>query len=142
MILSCITFYLPVVDLVNMKSALFYLIDFKGVYLITTKGNVFDSTAWGLTSVAAVIPTMALFCIFQYKNRVKQIRLCVVNMVFMLMYYVILFVNVWFISSRLNAEWHLHLVAGFPLISMVLNYLAIGAIGKDEKLVKSADRIR
>jgi len=141
-ILSCITFYLPTVDLINIKSALHYIIDFKGVYLVQEKGNVWDSTAWGLTSVSAVIPFIALYTIFQYKNRVKQIRLSVINMIFMLGYYAVLFVNIWLISNRLNTEWHLRFVTVLPLVCMVLNYLAIGSIGKDEALVKSTDRIR
>jgi hypothetical protein len=141
-ILSCITFYLPTVDLINIKSALHYIIDFKGVYLVQAKGNEWDSTVWGLTSVSAVIPTIALFTIFQYKNRVKQIRLSVINMLFMLGYYAVLFINIWLISNRLNTEWHLRFVTVLPIVCMVLNYLAIGAIGKDEALVKSTDRIR
>jgi len=141
-ILSCITFYLPTVDLINIKSALHYIIDFKGVYLVQEKGNVWDSTVWGLTSVAAVIPFIAFYTILQYKNRVKQIRLSVINMLLMLGYYVVLFINIWFISGRLNAEWHLQFGAVLPLVSLILNYLAIGAIGKDEKLVKSLDRLR
>jgi hypothetical protein len=141
-ILSCITFYLPTVDLINIKSALHYIIDFKGVYLVQEKGNVWDSTVWGLTSVAAVIPFIAFYTILQYKNRVKQIRLSVINMLLMLGYYVVLFINIWFISGRLNAEWHLRFVTVLPLVCMVLNYLAIGSIGKDEALVKSTDRIR
>lgn len=141
-VLSCITFYLPTVDLINIKSALHYIIDFKGVYLVQAKGNVWDSTVWGLTTVSAVIPTIALFTIFQYKNRVKQIRLSVINMLFMLGYYAVLFINIWLISNRLNTEWHLRFVTALPLVCMVLNYLAIGAIGKDEALVKSTDRIR
>ena len=116
--------------------------DFKGVYLVQAKGNVWDSTVWGLTSVSAVIPTIALFTIFQYKNRVKQIRLSVINMLFMLGYYAVLFINIWLISNRLNTEWHLRFVTVLPIVCMVLNYLAIGAIGKDEALVKSTDRIR
>ena len=103
-VLSCITFYLPTVDLINIKSALHYIIDFKGVYLVQEKGNVWDSTVWGLTSVAAVIPFIALYTIFQYKNRVKQIRLSVINMLLILGYYVVLFINIWFISGRLNAD--------------------------------------
>ncbi len=141
-VLSCITFYLPTVDLINIKSALHYIIDFKGVYLVQLKGNVFDSTAWGLTSVSSVVPIIALYTIFQYKNRVKQIRLSVINMLFMIGFYAVMFINIWLISGRLNTEWHLRFVTVLPIACMILNYLAIGSIGKDEALVKSTDRIR
>ncbi len=141
-ILSGITFYLPVADLVNQASVLHYIVDFKGIYQVQTNGNIFDSGTWGLTVISAVIPVFALYTIFSYKNRIKQIRFSVLNMFFLLGYYVLLFIYIWFATQRLNAEWHLRFVTAFPLINLILNYLAIGAIGKDEKLVKSMDRIR
>jgi len=48
----------------------------------------------------------------------------------------------WPACERLHADWHLRIIAAFPLINLILSYLAIGAIGKDEKLVKSLDRLR
>jgi hypothetical protein len=141
-ILSCITFFLPVADLIQASSGIQYLVDFKGIYLVKASGNSFNSSVWGLTAIGAIIPIFALYTIFSYKNRIKQIRLCVLNMLFMLLYYVILITYVWLASQRLSADWHLRFVTVFPLINLIFNYLAIGGIGKDEKLVKSLDRLR
>lgn len=141
-ILSCITFFLPVADLIQATTGIHYLIDYKGIYLVNASGNTFNSSVWGLTAIAAIIPIFALYTIFSFKNRLKQIRLCVLNMLFMLLYYVILITYVWLASQRLNVDWHLRFVTVFPLINLIFNYLAIGGIGKDEKLVKSLDRLR
>jgi predicted neutral ceramidase superfamily lipid hydrolase len=141
-ILSGITLFFPVADLINTKDNLIYLVDIKGVTLIQQTGNVLVSTTWLLSAFAAVFGIIALITLFSYKNRVKQIRLSVINMLFMLGYYVLLVINIWSASKQLNAEWHLHFATVLPLISLILNYLAIGAIGKDEKLVKSLDRLR
>lgn len=141
-ILSGITFYLPVVDFVVLKSGLTYLLDFNGVYLLKSTGNVSESSSWGLTVLAGLVPIIAFVSIFMYKNRIKQIRLCVMNMLFMILYYVVLAIYIWLSVGRLEADWHLRATALFPLICLILNYLAIGAIGKDEALVKSLDRIR
>jgi len=141
-ILSALTVSLPIAELINVKENLHYLMDFKGISLIQAGGNLVESTTWLLSSFATVFGIIALTTIFSFKNRVKQIRLSVLNMVFMLGYYLLLCIYIWLACNRLNTEWHLHFSTVFPLVSIILNYLAIGAIGKDENLVKSADRLR
>ena len=141
-IFAGLTIFSPVADLINTKDHLLYLLDFKGITLIQPSGNVLVSTTWFLSAFAAVYGIIAAITIFSFKNRVKQIRLSVINMLFMIGYYLLLAFYIWSASKELNADWHLHFVTGLPLISLILNYLAIGAIGKDEALVKSLDRLR
>ena len=141
-ILSAFVILLPIADLINAVDKLIYLVDFKGISLIQATGNTIESRIWALSSVSAVIPILALITIFSYKNRLKQIRLTVINMIFMIGFYVFLALYLWPACERLHADWHLRIIAIFPLINLILSYLAIGAIGKDEKLVKSLDRLR
>lgn len=141
-ILSGFTLLTPVADFVNQAQGLHYLLGFKGIYLLQPKGNIFESSAWALAAIATIVPVISLITIFLYKNRINQIRLSVINMFLIIGYYILLFVYVWFASQRLNAEWSLRFATAIPLINLILNYLAMGAIGKDEKLVKSLDRIR
>jgi hypothetical protein len=141
-ILSGATIFSPLADLINTTDHLTYLLDFNGVSLIQSTGKAVQSTTWMLSTFAAVFGIISLVTIFSYKNRVKQIRLSVINMLFMLGYYGLLLFYIWSASRGLNAEWHLHFAVILPLICLILNYLAIGAIGKDEKLVKSLDRLR
>ena len=141
-ILSGFVIFSPLADLVNNVDNLNYLIDFKGISLIQNTGNIVESRIWALTSVSMVVPILALIAIFSYKNRIKQIRLTVINMLFMLCFYVFLVLFIWPACSRLHADWHLRVVSVFPLVNLILSYLAIGAIGKDEKLIKSLDRLR
>lgn len=140
--LSGFTLFSPVADFVNQDLGLRYILDFKGLYLMQAKGNTFESSAWALTAITVLVPIISFITIFLYKNRINQIRLSVINMFLMIGYYILLFIYVWFASQRLNAEWSLRFMTAFPLINIVLNYLAMGAIGKDEKLVKSLDRLR
>jgi len=141
-ILSGFVIFSPLADLLNNADKLYYLVDFKGISLIQTTGNVIESRIWTLTSVSMVVPILALFTIFSFKNRVKQIRLTVINMLFMLCFYIFLVLFLWPACVRLHADWHLRIVSVFPLVNLILSYLAIGAIGKDEKLIKSLDRLR
>jgi len=110
--------------------------------LLNNADKVIESRIWTLTSVSMVVPILALFTIFSFKNRVKQIRLTVINMLFMLCFYIFLVLFLWPACVRLHADWHLRIVSVFPLVNLILSYLAIGAIGKDEKLIKSLDRLR
>ena len=96
-----------------------------------------------IITLATIIP---LVNIFLFKNRLLQIRLCAVELmllvgsaIFMAIYY--------FLSNRMFSQLEFsahgfHIAIIFPLIALVLDYLAMRAIFRDEMLVKSLDRIR
>ena len=78
----------------------------------------------------------SLVTIGLYKNRRLQMKICIVTM--------ILFFSTFISTSYLTAA--LGCTVGFgsvvPLLSAVLALLAWNGIKKDEKLVRSADRLR
>ena len=96
-----------------------------------------------IVAIAAVLPLVALF---SFKNRMLQIRLCAVELVllvgaeiFMAIYY--------YLSNRMFAQFEFHtqgfhIAIIFPLVAIILDYLALRAIFRDEMLVRSLDRIR
>lgn len=96
-----------------------------------------------IVALAAIIPAVNIFL---FKNRLLQIRLCAVELmllvgsaIFMAIYY--------FLSNRMFSQLEFsahgfHIAIIFPLIALVLDYLALRAIFRDEMLVKSLDRIR
>lgn len=94
-------------------------------------------------ALAAAVP---LVNIFLFKRRMLQIRLCAVELVLLLGS--VAFIGIYYyLSARMisQAEFHtqcFRIAAVFPLVSLVLDYLAMRAIFKDELLVKSLDRIR
>ncbi len=93
--------------------------------------------------LTAIVP---LVTIFLYKKRLLQIRLCAVNIVLLLG--TLIFIAIYYyLGSRFFAEFSYEvrgfdIAAIFPLLSLVLTYLAARAIFKDEMLVRSLDRIR
>ncbi len=106
--------------------------------------NEFSTIYMGIViALAAIVP---LVNIFLYKNRQLQIRLCaaelallVGSLAFMAIYY--------YLSNRMFAELAFHeqgfrIAIIFPLIAIILDYLAMRAIFHDEMLVRSLDRIR
>ena len=96
-----------------------------------------------VVALATIIP---LITIFLYKNRMLQIRLCAVELVlllgaqvFMALYY--------YLSNRMFEQLEFHtqgirIAIIFPFVAIILDYLALRAIFKDEMLVRSLDRIR
>ena len=94
-------------------------------------------------ALAAAVP---LVNIFLFKRRMLQIRLCAVELVLLLGS--VAFIGIYYyLSTRMvsQAEFHtqgFRIAAVFPLVALVLDYLAMRAIFKDELLVKSLDRIR
>ncbi len=141
-ILSVFTFFMPFAGLLNSADALHYVMNYKGVFLVQSTGNVFQENVWALTALSAMIPTLAFVTIFLYKKRLLQIRLLIFNMVLMAGYYGLLFIYLWQAGQKLQADWYLELVTAFPLINIIIAFLAVRAIGKDEALVKSLNRIR
>ncbi len=141
-VLSGFVLFSPVADLFAKTDALLYVIDYKGVSLVQGTNTTFQFTTWGLTAISAIVPLVSLVTIFLYKKRILQVRLSFFNMVLMAGFYGLLFLYLWFAGQRLHAEWNLRFVDAFPLINIVLDFLAIRAIAKDEALVKSLNRLR
>ncbi len=93
--------------------------------------------------VAAILP---LVNIFLFRNRMLQIRLCVMEAVLLLGTSVIIGVY-FFLSYRVFSLLEIStqgfkVALMFPLIAIFFTYLAARAIFSDELLVRSVDRIR
>ena len=98
-------------------------------------------SSYVLIALSLVSFLLAIISIFSYKKRVRQILLNNIN----------IFINV--LLTGLLIYWLLNLSGGidfpekgielaFPLISLFCLFMANIFIRKDEKLVKSVDRIR
>lgn len=120
-----------------------YALSFKGLTEAGTGGwNWTMTTAW-LSILTAIIPAISLITVNLYKRRMLQIRLTVFNIILMLGSYGLFFAVKSFIGNEIAYEAHsLNWTFIAPAICAILSYLAIRAIGKDEVLVRSLDRIR
>src|ERR1700761_6229770 len=97
----------------------------------------------GLTIATAIIALVPLVIIFLYKNRKQQIALCYSALL------VIIAFSYWMaqtVKGKMGAiqldthNWGIGLFASSA--SIIFISLAISAIKRDDKLVKSADRLR
>ena len=105
--------------------------DYAGVYRWTLMGA-------GLLGIV-----LALYTIFQFRERLYQVKLCRFNT---LIHLVMLVVSFFYLDQLKASLSHLDFTYGpaifFPLASLFLLLLSIRSIKKDEALVRAADRIR
>lgn len=97
---------------------------------------------WALFVLTVAMLVLPLITIFLYKKRMLQIRLCVFNAILMIGFYALFAFFAINLKNDLQAAISIKIALAFPMVSLILNYLAIRAIGADEMLVRSLDRLR
>lgn len=94
-----------------------------------------------LLLVNLLVLAASVFIIFQFKNRLVQLKLCMLTGLFT----IVLMILAFYYSEEMgSADTRAHYLAGIYLIAaqVFLLLAARRAIRKDEMLVRSADRIR
>lgn len=110
-----------------------------------TEGVTAHSTIY--LAIPVVLATLLPFVtVFLYRNRMLQIRLCVVELVLLAGCEAMLGIY-YFLSCRVLAGYEFHAqgmyaTIALPLVAMLCAYLAARAIFRDELLIRSTDRIR
>ena len=102
-------------------------------------------STWPLMGLAVVVTLLSVFAVFLYRKRILQMRICVFNTLIIIGFCVLFGVYLWQMgkSAVLNdMSFSIRIWASFPIISIILNYLAIRNIGADEALVRSLERLR
>jgi hypothetical protein len=91
----------------------------------------------------SIVLLLYVIAIFLFRNRNLQARICRLNILLLIgslglmAYYIVL------VYKRMTGvEYTFQIAVLFPLIGIVLTWLAVRAIVKDEALVRSVDKIR
>lgn len=95
-----------------------------------------------LLILTILVFAISMISIFLFKRRMIQIRLCVINTVLLVGMQGLLYYYVVAVSKLLPANPHYSIIFIFPVISAILNFLALRAIAKDEALIRSLERLR
>lgn len=106
---------------------------------ISYEGDV-EQDGLPIALFVGVIFLLHLVTIFLYKKRILQIRLLTFGILLMLGLFGMFYFFTYYSFSRAEISFNVAVV--FPLIAIILDYLAIRNIGKDEALIRSIDRIR
>lgn len=133
--------YLNYTDLVGLGKKLLV----TGSYAAVNNESVKQESFILQAIATAILGFVPIFSIFQYKNRKRQLALIFVEIVSICLFSIWLFITATntlsLISQPFGAQ---NIGVGFFLLPVAIIFLAmaIGGIRKDEKLIKSADRLR
>ena len=116
------------------------LVTFSNLSMTLADGTV-DYAPWALFAILLLSALLAFATIFLFKNRMLQIRLTVFSSVLLLGYYGT-FLAFYFMTIEDGMSFSPSWTICLPFVCIVLNWLAIRAIGADEMLVKSYERLR
>lgn len=114
--------------------------------MVPGEANAFGAMVFlPIPLVAAGIAVLAVFAVFQYKNRPFQVKLTNMGVLMSIALIMgIFFLYIPMIEKKINIVPDYSHAYGiyFPLVAMVFMVMANRAIKRDEKLVRSADRLR
>jgi hypothetical protein len=120
------------------------IIDFK--ILSTTipqnDGTLLHVQTLPLAILVIICALLSLISLLLFKKRMLQIRLSFFNIILMLGSVGLMYYYLKYTINNFSIEGQFNILMVFPIIAAILTFLAIRAIGKDEALVKSLDRIR
>lgn len=109
--------------------------------IIDGNGSYKVGTSMLLFVLLLITCPIGLYTIFKYKNRKLQMSLCVLNIILILLWYGVFYLT-GYVMGYEKMDFHPKFASCLPLAIMVFYIMARQGIKADERLVRSADRIR
>lgn len=130
------TAFCPLVEIVNGTPQLSTAFHSYGIGV--------DFPTWGVLIFAIASGLLAFVNIFLYKKRKLQINIGYLTAIMIVVYYITALVYMNAFLAKIDSVYTMNLQFGIilPVVALIFDLLAISRIKKDEKLVKSLDRIR
>ncbi len=141
LVLMFLVFIFPLSELLVGENLIF-IFRYRGIYELADNAEILIIQSLPLAILFGIILIINMLSIFLFKNRMLQMRLSIFNIMLMIGSIGLAYYYIYIAFNELNATVHFSFAAIFPLISAILTYMAFRGIKKDEKLVKSLDRIR
>jgi len=122
-----------------------------GNQLVVYTASGFTSVGTNNTNMPYSMYIFVLLCLFVfipliitflYKRRKLQMRLCLYYIIFLILFQAVVFWFSWNVIHQLEAVINYKIPIIFPVVSAILSYLAFLSVRKDERLIRSVDRIR
>lgn len=127
-------YFLPFAD-ISVNNVI-HIFNAKGIF--EGENLIFDGLP--ILLFIGLIALLHIVVIFLYKKRIRQIRILAFTIILLLGLFGMFFYFTY--AGFDGAKVAFKIPVAFPIIAMILDYLAIRSIGKDEALVRSMDRIR
>ena len=143
-VLGVIASFVPVLSFTNAETT-FVMNLYKTVTVSETADLVAKNMGVGV--LQGVVQLLALVIIFLFKNRSLQMKLAKLNILLIALQIAAIVMYIDAVKTAIGETANdiaigLKFGAIIPLLSLILTYLAIHFIKKDDKLVRSADRLR
>ena len=133
-----LVFFFPLANLSNTQDLIIFNLSGFSKFSVLEK-----VTTLPLMILNAITILLTLDVIREYKKRPLQIRLIraalMLNLIFIALLY---FVYCDHLANMIKMTVNYEIGSVFPLIALIFHVLAMYAINKDERLIKSIDRIR
>lgn len=98
---------------------------------------------WPLTVIFILVAALSFLNVFSYRNRTRQMRLCIFLMLLCVGVTGMMFFYTWIVSNSFETVQTLHQWRFvIPPICIIMLFLAFRMIRRDELMVKAYDRIR
>lgn len=107
---------------------------------IQLAGGTHDYSVWPLFALLLITCPLQICAILLYGNRPLQSRICLLNMLLYVVWYVVFAVQTRIGGNEVS--FHPTLSACLPALATILSFMAYKGIQHDERLVRAADRIR
>lgn len=112
----------------------------RNLFLLDAQGHILSYVPVVLLVLITLAVAVTVLAVFGYKNRKRQMKTCLMAMLFEALWIVAYAVVCKFECP--GTVWHPAVGGALPIVAFILTWLARRAIWADEKLVRSADRIR
>ncbi len=133
-ILIGLLFSLPFAEIADNEQI--FLFDARGI----VRNDTVQENGLPLALLIGLILILHVCTLFIYKKRMLQIRLLVFTIILMIGLFGLFYFFTYYTFNDAHVSFKMAVI--FPLIAVILDYLAIRNIGKDEALIRSIDRIR
>ena len=132
-------FFAPVAEMIYETGELFAF-NLNGFYQIEAETTIMLSNQYSILILGILIVALNLIIILMYKSRVLQMRLCVYNMLLLAGLMGIVSFVLYTVPNVRSVSFSLPAV--FPIICLILHYLAFRGIRRDEMMVQALSRFR
>lgn len=112
-----------------------------GIYSLFVKGDNISYCSWPLFAIMLCTYPVAIMAIAMYKTRKKQAKMCMVAVIINIIWYAYYAMSILTTFSKMGT-FHINITALLPALAIGCYLLARKGILDDERLVRSADRIR
>lgn len=139
-ILLALALFMPWISFFGQEGELYQLKAFQVEQILGQGARAFSF--WALGALLMIAATLSFVGIFLFKNRPLQSRLCIFNAILLIGFYLVFLIFMLYARKSLDASLGLNFGLALPLIALILNFMALRAINKDEALVQSYHRLR